>query len=225
MKGNLLVRIIAILAIYLGLRYLAGDVGRKILYPINLFVTFLHEFGHAVGALLTGGEVVNVQVSQDGSGYTRSAGGNRPVILMGGYLGSALFGNLLFLIGTKAKPLVKPILILLAGGMIFTGLFWYTSAFSTGFLIGFALLLMLIVWKTSWGREVLMFLGMASILYIIQDFNVGPKSDLNKYAEIMVVLPAQVWMYIWLAIAVLLFYYNLRLIFSLSKEENTNYEL
>lgn len=220
MRNSILIRIIIMLGVYLGLRYFGGDIGKKILYPINLFVTFLHEFGHALGAVITGGEVENVQVNQDGSGFTRTIGGHRPITLMGGYLGSALFGNILFLIGAKMKPLVKPFLGLLSGGMIFTALFWYNSMFTSGFLVLFAFILILIIWKTNLGREVLMFLGLASILFIIQDFNVGPTSDLKKYAEIMRILPANVWMYIWLALAILLFYFNLKIIF---KEDKNSY--
>jgi len=222
MRGSLLLRIITILAIYLGLKYFGGDLGRKFLYPINLFVTFLHEFGHALGAVLTGGSVENVQVNQDGSGFTRTMGGNRAVTLMGGYLGSAIFGNILFLVGAKMKPLVKPFLGILGAGMIFTAIFWFNSLFTTFFLVGFALTLFLIIWKTNFGREVLMFLGLASIIYIIQDFNVGPSSDLKKYAELMRILPANVWMYIWLGLAVVLFYFNLRLIIREDKKAHVD---
>ncbi len=218
MRSSLLIRIITILGIYLGLKYFGGDIGRKILYPINLFVTFLHEFGHALGAVITGGSVENVQVNQDGSGFTRTIGGNRAVTLMGGYLGSAIFGNILFLVGAKMKPLIKPFIGILASGMIFTAIFWFNSVFTTSFLIGFALILFLIIWKTNFGREVLMFLGLASIIFIIQDFNVGPSSDLKKYAEVMRVLPANIWMYIWLGLAVILFYFNIRIIMKEDKK-------
>ncbi|MFT6322298.1 MAG: hypothetical protein ACJAT4_003234 [Granulosicoccus sp.] len=61
-----------------------------------------------------------------------------------------------------------------------------------------------------------MFLGLASILYIIQDFDVGPSSDLKAYAEHMIIFPEVVWRYLWLGIAVLLCLFNLRLIFSSS---------
>jgi len=199
--------------IYFGLKFYGGDIGRRILYPITLLVTFLHEFGHGIGAVLTGGWVEEIQINKDGSGWTRSVGGSRGVIIMGGYLGSALFGNLLFYVGAKAQKLVKPMLILLVISMLVTGLYWFNSMFTTGVLLAFAVVLSFIAFKTNFGREVLMFIGLASIIYIIQDFNVGPKSDLNAYAEVMIFLPAAAWMYIWLAIAILLFLFNLRLLF------------
>jgi len=221
MKGKLLMRMLIMLGIYFGLTYYGGDIGRKILYPIRLFVTFLHEFGHAIGAVITGGWVEEVQINADGSGWTRSVNGNRPITIMGGYLGSALFGNLLFLIGARAKPLVKPMMAIVIFSMLVTGFYWYNSMFTTGVLVAFSLALLLIMWKTSWSDEVLMFLGLASVIYIIQDFNVGPRSDLKAYEEVMVILPAQAWMYIWLAVAVLLLVFNLRLLFRAAKVETS----
>lgn len=213
MKGKLLLRLFIMLGLYFGLTYFGGEVGRKIMYPIRLFVTFLHEFGHALGAVLTGGWVEEVQINADGSGWTRSVNGNRPITIMGGYLGSALFGNILFLIGARARPLVKPMLVLVVLCMLVTGFYWYNSLFTTGILLAFSAVLIFILLWTDWGAEVLMFLGLASVIYIIQDFNVGPKSDLKAYEEVMVFIPAQVWMYIWLGVAVLLLFFNLKLLF------------
>ena len=214
MQNGLIFRVIAILGLYFGLTYYGGEMGAKILYPIRLFVTFLHEFGHAIGAVLTGGGVEEVQINQDGSGWTKSIGGNRPVIIMGGYLGSAIFGNLLFYVGARSKRLVKPMMALVIIAMLVTGFYWFNSLFTTGILIAFSLVLFLIAFKTPFGRDVLMFLGLASVIYIIQDFNVGPKSDLMAYEQEMVFIPANVWMYIWLAVAILLLIFNLRLLFS-----------
>jgi len=186
MRGSLFMRIIIILAIYFGLTSYGGDVGWKIMYPIRLFVTFLHEFGHAIGAVLTGGWVEEVQINADGSGWTRSANGNRPITIMGGYLGSAIFGNILFYVGARAQLFVKPLLVLVIFSMLVTGFYWFNSFFTTAVLILFSAALFYIAFKTNFGREVLMFLGLASVLYIIQDFNVGPTSDLKAYEKEMV---------------------------------------
>lgn len=214
MKNNLLLRILLMLGIYFGLTYYGGEWGRIFLFPIRMLVTFLHEFGHAFGALITGGDVVNLEVRPDGSGVTWTAGGSRAIILMGGYIGSAIFGNLLFYFGTRANETVSKITTyVLAGIMLFSSFGWFTSLFTTGMLVIFALLLIFIASRTQFHSDVLMFFGLASILYIIQDFNVGPSSDLAQYAKIFVVIPANVWMYIWLAVALLLFFWNIRLIF------------
>ena len=213
MKNNILLRILLILAIYLGLKYFGGEYGRIILYPFTLLVTFLHEFGHALGALITGGSVEGITINPNGSGLTTSRGGSLSVILMGGYLGSAILGNLLFYIGARKSKWSGITLNIMAVLMIITGLYWFDTLYTTLFLGLFAIALFFIANKTNFDREVLMFMGLASILYIIQDFNVGPSSDLQKYAEIFVVVPVSVWMYLWLAIAVILFIWNIRMIF------------
>ena len=219
MRTNILARMLVILGIYFGLRYFGGYWGKLAIYPITQFVTFLHEFGHALGAIITGGEVLNLQVSQDGSGFTRTAGGSRAIVLMGGYLGSAILGNLLFFVGAKMEKFAEWVLYLVSAMMIFSGFFWFNSIYTTGLLSAFAVFLFVIAAKTNWDSEILMFLGLASILYIIEDFNVGPRSDLEKYAELLVFIPANVWMYIWLVVAVLLTGLNLRFIFRKGKVE------
>ena len=220
MENKTLVRIIVILIIYLGLRYFGGHTGQIILYPINLLVTFLHEFGHALGAILTGGSVQALQVSEDGSGFTKTIGGVRGVILMGGYVGSAVFGNLLFYIGARKPRIAHITLYVLASLMLISGFIWFNSLFTTGLLIVFALVLYFIASKTSFESEVLMFLGLASIIYIVQDFNVGPSSDLEAYADLFVFIPTTVWMYIWLAIVLLICFANLRLVFKRKSSVN-----
>lgn len=218
MKNSLFARLIAVIAVYIGLKYFGGDIGAKILYPINLLVTFLHELGHALGALITGGKVLKLEVAADGSGVTHTAGGSRGVILMGGYIGSAILGNLLFYIGAKWQKASNVAITLLCATMVFSGFYWFSTMFSFGFSVAFAVALYLISKYTNMDREILMFLGLASILYIIQDFRVGPSSDLEKYAELMVIFPKTVWMYIWLGIALLLCFLNLRLIFKTEKK-------
>ncbi len=198
------------LLVYGLLSYLGGSLGRMVLYPVTLLVTFLHEFGHALGALLTGGSVAGMQINPDGSGYTLTRGGSQAVVLMGGYLGSAILGNLLFRIGAQHRRLTHHTLLVLAGLMVLAGLIWFQSFTSTGLLIGFGCVLGAIALKTNWDQDVLMFLGLAAVLYIIQDFNVGPKSDLARYEQVVGVLPSQLWMYIWLALAGLLFFWNLK---------------
>ena len=213
MKNQTLIRILIILAVYLGLRYFGGTIGAKILYPFTLLVTYLHEFGHALGAILTGGKVNALQINSDGSGYTETVGGSRAVILMGGYIGSALLGNLLFYIGARKPRLSQFTINVLASLMIISAVIWFNSLFTTIILITFGLVLYFLANRTRFDQEILMFLGLASIIYIVQDFNVGPKSDLDNYANLFVFIPAAMWMYIWLGIVLLLCFLNLRIIF------------
>jgi hypothetical protein len=206
-------RTLAIVVAYAILKYFGGSFGQLVLYPVTLFVTFLHEMGHALGAILTGGDVSAMQINPDGSGYTITRGGSQGVILMGGYVGSAVLGNLLFYIGARARRLTQTALIVLAVLMVLAGVVWFESLISTLILFAFGGTLYYIATRTSWGQDVLMFFGLAAVLYIIQDFNTGPKSDLARYEQVVGILPASLWMYVWLGFAGSIFIWNLRQIF------------
>jgi hypothetical protein len=211
-QSSLIFRALAMLMVYVALRFFGGAAS-QLLYPIIWLVAFLHEFGHAMGAFFTGGQVLALQIAADGSGLTTTQGGSPAIILMGGYLGSAILGNLLFYIGARKRRIAQGALLALALLMIFAAIKWHTTTQSTLLLVGFAAVLMLIAYRTDWDQHVLMFLGMASVLYVIQDFRVGPSSDLAAYESRVGIFPAHIWMYIWVGLVVVLTAWNLRQIF------------
>ncbi len=83
MQNQLYFRVFAMLLVYGVLKYMGGLSGTLLLYPVTMLVTFLHEFGHAMGAILTGGRVEGLQVNSDGSGYTTTLGGSPGIVLIG----------------------------------------------------------------------------------------------------------------------------------------------
>lgn len=213
MNKNLLARLLAMVLVYVILKFFGGSFGSLVLYPVTMLVAFLHELGHATGAILTGGSVDGLQINPDGSGYTVTRGGSAGVILIGGYLGSALLGNLLFRIGVKHRTQAQAALLVLAFMMALAGIIWFESFTSTGLLFAFAATLFFVARRTTWDQDALMFLGLATVLYIIQDFDVGPKSDLAMYEQVVGIFPYRVWMYLWLALAFGLFVWNLKELF------------
>src|ERR1044072_7040964 len=87
-------------------------------YPFRIFVTFIHEGGHALAALLTGNSVRSLAVHINGEGLTTSTGTggiiSRIFVSSAGYLGSMAFGALLLILIRKA---VAARLVLLASGI------------------------------------------------------------------------------------------------------------
>jgi len=86
-----------------------------IVYPIRLFVTFIHESSHALIALITGGSVQSLTISADGSGVVYSA----PSGLLGavftssaGYLGTTAFGVLMLYLIRKNVSSHKVLFVL-----------------------------------------------------------------------------------------------------------------
>ena len=76
-----------------------------LVYPIRLFVTFIHEGSHALVALLTGGSVQSLTVSSDGEGEVWSASSSwisSVLTSSAGYLGTMFFGVLLLFLIRRA---------------------------------------------------------------------------------------------------------------------------
>ena len=74
-------------------------------YPFRIFVTFIHEGGHALAALLTGNTVASLTVAPNASGEVYSTHGgviSQVFISSAGYVGSMAFGALLLVLIRKA---------------------------------------------------------------------------------------------------------------------------
>lgn len=74
-----------------------------LVFPFRLLTTIIHELGHGLAALLTGGQFINFVVFADGSGLAYTAGGIRWIIIPAGYVGTALFGAALILLGRNPR--------------------------------------------------------------------------------------------------------------------------
>lgn len=124
-RRTLLITALAVLIVmFLWINPLQLGIVDLVLSPLRLFVTFVHEAGHSLAALLSGGQVIGFTVSADGSGLATTAGGSRALILPAGYLGAALFGSLMFYIVNRFPRYMDAIAFLLGAGMIlFTLLF------------------------------------------------------------------------------------------------------
>ncbi len=67
-------------------------------FPIKLFVVFMHEASHALAILISGGSISEISVGLDLGGKITATGGNDIFIASSGYLGSLFFGLLLYFV-------------------------------------------------------------------------------------------------------------------------------
>jgi len=189
--------------------------GSTILYPFQLLVTVLHEFGHALEAIITGGSVERVQINANGSGVTYTAGGWRPIVIAGGYIGSGLFGNIIMRAGLRYGSWSKYLLNGLLVGLVTIATFWSGSLSNTIICCLFA---SSIYWISTKNDEFiawfLVFVGMVSILHVIQDFRVGPASDLAQFTHEIPIMTRAMWMYVWLALVVFMSWRNVKSLLS-----------
>lgn len=93
-------------------------------YPFRLFVTFIHEGGHALAAVLTGSSVQSLSVAIDAGGLTETLspqGGffSSFFISSAGYLGTIAFGALLLWL---VRRQVKARVVLVGSALLILGL-------------------------------------------------------------------------------------------------------
>jgi len=70
-------------------------------YPFRIFVTFIHEGGHALAALATGNSVQSLSVAMNGSGETYTTQGgiiSQMIVSSAGYIAAMTYGALLLVL-------------------------------------------------------------------------------------------------------------------------------
>lgn len=75
----------------------------SVMYAFYLFTVLIHEIGHSVAALLTGGQVHGFVVNQGSGGYALISGGSSLFILPAGYVGCAIFGSFFFYLSNRYR--------------------------------------------------------------------------------------------------------------------------
>jgi hypothetical protein len=222
-----------------------------LVYPIRLFVTFVHEGSHALTAFLTGGSVQSLTIAADGSGVVYSApSGFFGAILTSsaGYLGSTAFGVLLLYLIRKAVSPSKILFGCAAFVGIMTVVFGILSpvfnflslqvAFSSiaftiisGLLLTAGLLAIARYAKVRWANFAVAFLAVQCLLNSLSDLKtlflinsplIG--SDMQTDAANMANatgLPGILWVLIWIAISILMISVGLRL-YAVSKNRMTS---
>lgn len=182
-----------------------------LIYPFRLFVTFIHEGGHAVAAILTGGTVDRLVIHPDASGETYTIGGVSLLIASAGYLTSAAYGGLLLALSRQGRNsrnvlIVNAFLILALTGLFAEGIFTW--------IVGIALIFVLLVAGSSrngeWPHLLLNFLALQCSMNAIFDLGtllqVTSTTRIHNDAAIMenaTLIPALIWALMWAALSLL----------------------
>jgi hypothetical protein len=120
-----------------GIVFLLWQLARysPLMFPFRILVTFVHEAGHGLTAVLTGGTFYTFQLYGDGSGVAYTSGGSTFLIPQMGYLGAALFGAILLYATNRVRNVN---LVSLGTGVFFIGVALIFASRSTGSIMGLA---------------------------------------------------------------------------------------
>ncbi|MGI8494858.1 MAG: M50 family metallopeptidase [Pyrinomonadaceae bacterium] len=222
-----------------------------LVYPIRLFVTFVHEGSHVLAGLLTGSPVQSLTVSMDGSGEVYSAPTGLFSALLtssAGYLGSTAFGVLL-LVSIRRAFSARIVLAICAAFVGFMTLFfgllapvWNIStanvtfgsvAFTvaSGVILTLGLLAVARYANAKTAQFVLSFLAVQCVLNALTDLKTvfflsspfsNPMQTDAANMQNATGIPAFAWVLIWIGISVLMISVGLRVYAVSQRSKNTD---
>ena len=202
---SLFKRYIALILIFIGIVFLWDTL---FVYPLKIFVVFMHEVSHGLAAIVTGGRIHEIQINQQQGGYARTQGGSEFWTLTAGYLGSLLWGGIILLLAARTH-LDKAISVLIGLGMVAISIGFGESTFTYLFGIGFGVVLLAVGFflpevVNDW---ILRVIGVTSCLYAILDIksDILDRSHLRSDARMLseiTGLTTEFWGILWILIAI-----------------------
>ena len=205
-------------------------------YPFRIFVTFIHEGGHALAALITGNSVSSLSVATNSSGETYTTQGgliSQLLISSAGYVGSMAFGALLL---TLIRKSVAARLVLLGTGLfifaltliyglfkpLYSGFAWSGIPFTllAGTIISVGLVLVARFASARVASFFVSFLAVQCVLNALFDlktvfflsapFGLPTQTDATNMAN-ATGIPAIFWAVLWIGLALGILWFAMRL--------------
>lgn len=202
---DLFKRYIALLLIFIGIALLWNTV---VMYPLKIFVVFMHEVSHGLAAIATGGKIVSIEIDQNEGGLARTVGGSDFWTISAGYLGSLLWGGVILLLAARTR-FSKAVSVLVGIGMVAITIGFGSDVFTYLFGIGFGVALILFgmflpVIVNEW---ILKIIGVSSCLYAVLDIKSDvldrPELKSDAYQLSKITPPStEMWGIIWIVIAI-----------------------
>jgi len=192
--------------------------------PFRLLATWVHELGHGLGALVSGGQFEQMIITPQFSGLAHTfttSKWQQSVVLFAGLLGPVIAGAIMLIL-TRRLGQPRTALFLLASALLATLVFWAGDNFTRAIVFGFGLIITLIALKAwplirSLSAHII---ALSFCLNAVVDFNyffmraadVGTysgKSDTSALAEI-IGGPHLLWAFVPSLLSVLILYFAFR---------------
>lgn len=223
------------MAIYFQLGLLFGisillsfsSLGRKILFPFQLFTTWIHECCHALMAMLLGGSAIKITISPDGGGLTHyripSGRIRNALVASSGYLGASFFGCVLLFWSLNAHRLpphysARHSILFLCVLIGLSLIFWIRNGFGflCTFLLGLGLAALYFPPLNQIAKPILMFISVQTALNALFDirvlFSLGNSKKIMSDAHTLqklFFLPYWFWAFLWLGTSGFMLYWTL----------------
>jgi hypothetical protein len=192
-------------------------------FPLRVLMTLIHEFGHGLAALLTGGSIERITVDPGLGGLCYTRGGWRWLILPSGYLGSMAAGCGIILLACRTRydrfaSFALGVIVMLATLLYVRTLQGFVFGLLTGGILTSA------GWwlKEDLNDSLLCFLGTMSCLSAVFGLKhlttYGGNNDALMFSREIFPLPAVVWALLWAGLSLVCLGATLRIVLRTSED-------
>lgn len=188
--------------------------------PFNWLESYFHEISHGIAALLTGGNVVRIQLFANGAGLCTTQGGVNFIITFAGYAGATLWGWGIYKLSSTHQKTAQGFSMFLFFLLVCSIVLWGRDVL-TWFILGVLAALFLFtikLQKIHYLQRLMQLFGLLILLnslaspsYLLDGRHLGDGAALAT----MTFIPEIIWVFIWFSIAVLA-------LFSLYKSSKNN---
>jgi len=174
--------------------------------PFKWLESYFHEISHGIAALVSGGQIVQIQLFPNGAGLCTTRGGSALLISFFGYAGAILWGGLIYSLADKHQRVAQMfagfLMLLLAGSMVF----WVRDILTFFILTVLLALLVLTVKlpKLKYLQALMQLIGAIVLLnslfspfYLIDGRDIGDGAALAE----LTLIPEILWVGVWSASA------------------------
>ena len=175
--------------------------------PFKWLESYFHEISHGLAALISGGNIIKIELFPNGAGLCTTQGGAVLLISFMGYAGAILWGSLIYSIASINKKTAKNFSVLIILLLIGSLIFWVRDIL-TLMIVSIVLVLFCVQLKlpnSAYLQKILKLTGMMVLLnsllspsYLLDGRSLGDGAKLENITFI----PELIWVIIWSIMAV-----------------------
>lgn len=176
--------------------------------PFNWLESYFHEISHGLAALLTGGNIVKIELFTNGAGLCTTRGGIAFVISFFGYAGATLWGWGIYRLASAHQKVAQAFSYFILLVLVSSVIFWVRDLL-TAFILAVLIVMFLLTLKLRklvYLQLILQFIGVIILLnslfsptYLLDGRSLGDGAALAG----MTFIPEIIWVVIWCVLALL----------------------
>lgn len=173
--------------------------------PLKWFESYFHEISHGLAALLTGGNIISIQLFPNGAGLCTTQGGIRFVISFFGYAGAVFWGVSIYYFASMHHRIAQVFSGLIIILLLSTIIFWIKDLLSLTIMVVLTAIILLKfkIQNLRYFQILLQLIGAAVLLnslkspwYLVDGRSLGDGDTLANLTAI----PELAWVCIWFSL-------------------------